>query len=34
LLPSIADKMHELIKDPLFEDWLFVFGTVIMAQSP
>lgn len=33
LLITLADYLYDFVKDPAYEDWLFVFGTVIMAQS-
>lgn len=33
LLVSIGDRIYDLIKDPKYDNWLFVFGTVILAQS-
>jgi hypothetical protein len=34
LLIQIADRGRKLVAGPEFEDFLFVFGTVIAAQSP
>jgi predicted amidohydrolase len=34
ILLRLADRIHELIADPEFEDYLFVFGTVIAARNP
>ncbi|KAL3915885.1 MAG: hypothetical protein SGARI_008086, partial [Bacillariaceae sp.] len=33
LLIGLADYLYDVVKDPVYEDWLFVFGTVIMAQN-
>jgi hypothetical protein len=34
LLLEVADKVHDIIADEAFENYLFVFGTVIAADSP
>lgn len=33
LLSTMADKVHQLVSDEEFSDYLFVFGTVIAAQA-
>ncbi|KAL3805874.1 hypothetical protein HJC23_007835 [Cyclotella cryptica] len=32
-LVKLVDKIHEMISDPAFEDYLFVFGTIVAAES-
>ena len=34
LLTLIADRIYRLLADERYKDWLFVLGTVIVAQSP
>ena len=34
LLTLIANRVYDMLEDKRYEDWLFVLGTVIVAQSP
>jgi hypothetical protein len=31
---QVADRLRELVADPFFNDFLFVFGTIVAAESP